>query len=128
LQLPQARYAEADAVQAFNAALLEHASKLPGVLSAGIGGGAPPQIGMIFGQLRIQGAAEQPTDVSYLSGTLISPGFLESVGARFIQGDDFRPGAEDEVIVNRAFAERFWPDGDAVGRFIKLGPADDDPW
>ena len=59
-----------------------------------------------------------------------SPGYFESMGISIIRGRDFdesdRPPAPATVVVNESLARRHWPDGDAVGKRIKL--EDDEDW
>jgi putative ABC transport system permease protein len=54
-----------------------------------------------------------------------SPKFFETIGARIIAGRDF--GSQDRdsslrvAIINQHMAQRYWPDGKAVGRRIRFG-------
>src|SRR6185436_20007593 len=32
------------------------------------------------------------------------------------------------VIINQKLAQRYWPGGDAVGKRIKIGPPENEPW
>ena len=54
----------------------------------------------------------------------VSPGYLPLMGVRFVQGRDLEPGERDAVVVNRAFAQRFWSGRNAVGRRVgrPVGP------
>jgi len=52
---------------------------------------------------------------------LITPGYLEALGARLLDGrlpgpEDDRDGFPELVVVNRTAAERFWPGESAVGK------------
>ena len=46
----------------------------------------------------------------------ISPGYLRLMGVRFVQGRDLEAGERNAVVVNQAFARRFWSGQNAVGR------------
>jgi len=53
----------------------------------------------------------------------VGPGYFHALGASVLRGRDFRPddaapGALRVAVVNRAFADRFFSGGDAVGRVI----------
>ena len=48
----------------------------------------------------------------------VSPGYLPLMGVRFVQGRDLEPGERNAVVVNRAFAQRFWSGRNAVGRRV----------
>lgn len=57
----------------------------------------------------------------------VSPGYFETVGVEVVRGRTLedRDGREGGgVVVNRAAAERFWPDGDPFGESITLGPGE----
>ncbi len=63
----------------------------------------------------------------------VSDGLFQALGTRLRDGRFFtsRDGAESPrvAIINDALARRLWPDGDAVGRRFKRGPADAaGPW
>ncbi len=53
-----------------------------------------------------------------LNANTVSPGYLPLMGVRFVQGRDLEPGERNAVIVNRAFARRFWSGRNAVGRRV----------
>ena len=50
----------------------------------------------------------------------VSPGYLRLMGVRFVQGRDLEAGERNAVVVNQAFARRFWSGQNAVGR--RVGP------
>ncbi len=54
----------------------------------------------------------------------VSPGYLRSLGARLVAGTwlDDREGTGPAVLVTRPFAERYFPNGDAVGATMTSGP------
>jgi len=57
----------------------------------------------------------------------VAPGYFETLGTRLERGRGFDAGDGREAprvaVVNRAFAERFWPGAEAVGKRFRL----DDP-
>jgi putative ABC transport system permease protein len=53
------------------------------------------------------------------------------MGVPLKQGREFNErdtGAEKVVIINEGMARSFWPDGDAIGKRIKVGPPQNEPW
>jgi putative ABC transport system permease protein len=65
--------------------------------------------------------------------TPVTPGYHETMGIRLLSGRllnaaDAATGPE-VVVVNETFAQRFWPNGQAVGQRVKQGwPEDKSPW
>jgi predicted permease len=56
---------------------------------------------------------------------IVGPDYFEAVGARLLAGRGFAavdgPEATPVAVVNRSFAQRMWPDRDAVGQSILTG-------
>ena len=59
-----------------------------------------------------------------VNANTVSPGYLPLMGVRFVQGRDLEPGERNAVVVNQAFAQRFWSGRNAVGRRVgrPVGP------
>ncbi len=59
-----------------------------------------------------------------ITGNLVSPGYFEALGVPVLDGRGFLPSDDPEappvVIVNRSFAERWWPTRQTVGRELNL--------
>ncbi len=110
---------------AVSLALLEDLRGLPGVTHAALASSVP-----LAGQGAIFYAAEGMGEVdatnrprAYLHR--VSPGYVETIGLRLIEGRVFSDGdlgaAATDVMVTAAMAERFWPGQSAIGRRIKSG-------
>jgi predicted permease len=61
------------------------------------------------------------------------PNYFKTMGQSLLQGREFsdldRAGAPPVCIVSRAFAQRFWPGQDAIGKQVKWGRLDSPrPW
>jgi predicted permease len=94
-----------------------------GVVSASAMRGVPPGVSRAAApaHLWIEGraAAAGTIHIASVSG---SADFLDTLGVRLLAGRPFRPGdAPDQVVVDEAFARRFWPDGHALGARYSLG-------
>ncbi|HSJ09005.1 MAG TPA: FtsX-like permease family protein [Longimicrobiales bacterium] len=58
----------------------------------------------------------------------VGPGYFDVMGIEFVRGRGFteadRAGAPEVVVVNEAFARRYWPGRDAVGMRVGLNGPD----
>ena len=51
-----------------------------------------------------------------VNANVVSPGYVSLMGVPFVRGRDLEPGERNAVLVNRAFARRFWSGQNPVGR------------
>jgi putative ABC transport system permease protein len=129
VNLPASRYPSGAARTDFLQRLAENVRALPGVRYAGLASGLPPDGGLIFGQLNIEGQTVASNPGGF-SGGWVSPGYFEAMGIPVRDGrgfiaDDERKGA-NAVIINDAMAARFWPGESAVGKRMRLN--EKGPW
>jgi putative ABC transport system permease protein len=107
---------------------LEHIETVPGVVRVSYAR-RPPLANFEAGErvrLRVPGVGmKEDLQVRY---NMASPGFFATVGTRLLKGRDFSrldvPTSQPVIIVNEVLARRFWPDGDAVGRSVRLDDRD----
>lgn len=75
---------------------------------------------------------ETDQDHPQIRNSVVSPGFFEMLDVTLLQGRDFAQsdGADRPpiAIVNRWFAERYYPDGSALGRRFREGSDSESPW
>jgi hypothetical protein len=66
-------------------------------------------------EMREEQETQRPGDQNQTR--LLSPGYLRALGARLVAGEwlDERAGAGPAVLVSRAYADHYFPDGNAVG-------------
>jgi len=114
-------------------ALLEDLRGLPGVTQAALASAIPlGGQGAIFYAAEGMGAVDATNRPrAYLHR--VSPGYVETIGLRLVEGRAF--GATDlganatNVMVTMAMAQRFWPGQSAIGRRIKSGDlSSESPW
>ena len=110
----------------FHTRALERVSALAGVGRAAFAWGVPltgnnwPQRIEIEGQPPIR----RPSDAVLLPVRSVTPGYFDILGIRVAEGRDFRSSdatvnkAPRVAIVNRAFAERYFQNGGAIGKKI----------
>jgi putative ABC transport system permease protein len=122
--LPDARYSTAAARGDFFSRLLAQTQALPGVEAAALGGGVPPNTGIIFGELEIEGqpAANGGAPAAF-GGGAVAPGFFRTLGIRLIEGREFVDADRTApvAVVNEAAAKRWWPGQSALGKRLRFG-------
>ena len=131
VDLPAARYSEGTQVTAFYKDLASRLSALPGVESVGLGSSvllsALPQ----SATLSVQGRPPQDPNVRDLPVCYdsVTPDFFKTLriplrrGRLFTDADG--PTTRRVVVVNESLVRRFFPGGDAIGKFVTFdGPTD----
>jgi predicted permease len=128
--LPEARYPSASSRDEFFRSLRERLRSTEGVLSAATVTSPPLKGPSGSRYFQIENAPETaPGEGRNATFNLVSPGYFETMGIPLLRGRDFtgadgRDGAA-VVIVSDAMARRFWPDGEPLGRRIRVG---EEPW
>jgi predicted permease len=121
--LEDARYAEHDQVEALFARSLERLRSIPGVDSAAVSLGLPYERILNMGA-RIVNGAEQ-SDFRFTTATYVTPGYFETLRLPLIGGRTFRDTdtrtAAPVVMINEAFAKRYFSGRDPVGQYISAG-------
>jgi predicted permease len=105
---------------------------LPGVAAVAISG-AVPGSGAGNHPIRLEGQTyHELSDRPSTHGEIVSTGYFDMLGVAPIEGEGFSEAhtweSERVAIVNRSFAQRFFPDGSAIGRRFRTGEADSIPW
>jgi putative ABC transport system permease protein len=123
LEVPRSSYPEMDQRRGFFTALLERARGLPGVQSVALMWGLPftgetdsSPFG-IPGRPEVEGGPERHAEARF-----VSPELFATLGVPLLSGRDFTPqdrgDAPRVVIIDRTFAEQFFPGEDAVGKQV----------
>jgi putative ABC transport system permease protein len=124
IDLPFVRYSGARQTQFFKGAI-ERLSHLPGVLSASAVLPLPLDGDDVATFLTIEGQPVAGANRPRAGYTWVEPDYFRTVGIPLIRGRDF--AAADDlttapvVIINQAFARRFFPREDPIGKRIKPG-------
>ncbi len=106
---------------------------LPGVRAAGLGTSLPGQ-GANNGRLAVDGESyTEDRDLPTARWAAVTPGYLEAFQVEALQGRTLNrldgADAAPVVVVNESFARDHFPDGQVLGRRIRLGGLDStDPW
>ena len=125
------KYKETPQVISFFRELPARLEALPGVKAVSAVSTLPINGGDGNGNLTIEGRTFASGQTPAASYRRILPNYFSAMGIPLKQGREFDErdtGVEKVVIINESMARRFWPDGDAVGKRIKVGPPENEPW
>jgi putative ABC transport system permease protein len=113
--------------------LIREVEALPGVQSAATAFLLP--LGDMSWISPVYDAARAYAEEDAAPGTwqsIVSTGYFRTAGTRLVAGRAFTrgdgPDGSPVAIVNQALAERLWPGEDPLGRRVRFGRTDDDPW
>lgn len=126
LVLPDVRYPDATSRRAFVRTLVLEASALPGVSSAGITTQLPLGRSTSSSVIFPEGYTPRPGEsIIAPRASVIGPGYLQAMGIELVRGRGFADSDDTEVapvlIVDEWLANRFWPEGDALGQRMVFG-------
>jgi predicted permease len=123
VDLPDASYPTATAIQAFHSDILAKLSNLPGVAAAGAVNFMPLQPVLIRGDFNLDGGRKWPRDYTVAKPS-ISPDYFRVMGIRFLKGRGFTdqdnssgPGV---VIISQSVARTLWPGEDPIGQRVTM--------
>lgn len=128
LPLPLERYGSSvpDAgkrINVFVVSLLDRVSHLPGVRGAAVAWG-PPFWGSGMNGYRVEGHEVVAGAEGQTVTNAVSPGYFATMQIPLLTGRDFslsdRVSSAPVAIVDHALAQRFWPEGSAVGHRIQM--------
>ena len=122
--LPTSPYASGGQVRGFYRDLLDRVRAVPGITQAGLTSSMPlASLGRVLITPENYRAAEWSNNICWLS--VIEGDYLGALGIPLVAGRTFtaedRAGVPVRAIVNRAFADKFWPGESALGRRFKWG-------
>jgi putative ABC transport system permease protein len=127
--LPFPKYAKAETRRAFYDEVLRKVAALPGVESAGMITFLPLSFHGMHFSFSVEGQTS-PSDrqLPFALLRVVSPDYFRAMGIPLRRGRffDTRDSADSQpaVLVNRRLAEQYWPGQDAIGKRLKVGPAD----
>jgi predicted permease len=124
MNLEHRQYDEADAGQ-FYRELMARLRLLPQVEAVALGRRVPLEGGsMRHGGVEPEGYELGPDEFLVVSCNVVSPGYFELIRMPLVRGREFRDtdteGSTPVMLVNEAFANRFWPGENPIGKRVKL--------
>jgi putative ABC transport system permease protein len=126
VSLPRSKYAKPPQTDAFYKDLLQRLNSLPGVQTAGTINHSPLQGHGMIAFIGIEGAPpldrkkDPPIGIGAVDGE-----YFKTLKIPLLEGRQYeaRDGADGQkvAIVNQAFAKRFFPGGDVLGKRVTFG-------
>jgi putative ABC transport system permease protein len=109
--------------------LLTRLDHLPGARSAALAMPLPLSGSSMRVRFDIDGRPTRPSDRPGSDIAIVSPGFFQTAGIPLLEGRGFTdhddPDSPPVLIVNRAFADKFFPGESAIGKRIRSGVVSD---
>ena len=123
VDLPDASYPTAMAIQAFDSSILTKVSHLPGVVAAGAVNFMPLQPVLISGDFSLEGGRKLPRDYNVAKPD-VSPDYFRVMGIRFLKGRGFTDqdngSAPGVVIISQSLARTLWPGQNPIGQRLTM--------
>jgi len=126
MRLPLSRYSTVAKRDQFVDALLGNVRTLPGVESAAVTSALPMTAATNLASVLFEGQpAPPPGQRPNFALSVVTPDYFHTMGTPLMAGRNFDrnaapAGAPQVVIVNQAFAKRFYPGDTATGKRIRL--------
>jgi putative ABC transport system permease protein len=131
VSLPKIQYADDPAMVRFFNEAQRRIATVPGVQAAGFSTILPLAGTNSDSSFAIEGRPNDPTAGPDEEKREVSPDYFRALETPLIKGRFFTDGdkadAPPVIIVNQAFAKKFWPNQDAVGKRIVMGGMSDKP-
>lgn len=120
------RYRDGDSRVRFYDQLFNRLAATPGVSAAGGTSLLPLTRGLAWTDFLVEDFNEEDPDARIVADVMtLTPGYLAAIGLDLVAGRGFEALDGDDppvVLVNRDFAERFWPVSEAVGKWVATDP------
>ena len=118
ISLPTDKYPSSAARARFLDTIRERVLTMPGVAQVAVADAVPPAAGSLhFGTPEAEGSAVHASAQDVLPANAVSPDYFRALQIPLVTGRYFAADEPDEsLIITKALADRYWPDGSAVGR------------
>lgn len=123
LSLQGNRYKDTTTRARFGDQLVEAARALPGVVCASTTSKLPLEGGQNTGILANDEAFDPTLKRPIIEISSVTPDYFESAGIQLLRGRPLQPGDSGDgligIVINRAFAEKYWPGKDPLGQLVR---------
>ena len=120
-ELFPAGYSETSGAE-FDRQLLAKLEALPGVQSVSLASSVPLAVGFGSTAVKPEGYVSQPNELMEIPDATIAPNYFKTMQIPIVKGRDFTPQdnmtSQRAVIINEAFAARYWPHQEALGKQV----------
>ena len=111
----------------FQRRAIEAVSALPGVQAAAFGSRLPLGFGGNNStSVGVDGYVPRENEEIVINYSTVGPKYFETMGIPIRQGREYNetdtPQSPRTLVINEAMARRYWPQGNALGGRIRLGP------
>jgi putative ABC transport system permease protein len=114
--LPDPKYAQPETRAAFVRQVLERLDHLPGATAVAAINAMPLTKANVWNGFNLPGGNE----IGTAGLRAVSPGYFQAMGIPLLRGRLLAPGDTRGVgVINRAMAERYWPNQDPIGKTIE---------
>ena len=113
--------------------MAERLQSLPGISGASVVNSLPIAPGEANGDINLEGRPAAPGANGAAGFRRSLPNYFQMMGIPLLRGRDFDEhddgvNKDRVVIINDRFARKFWPNDDSIGKRIKIGPPESNPW
>jgi putative ABC transport system permease protein len=127
--LPFPKYQKAEARRAFYDEALRKIQEVPGIESAGMITFLPLSFNGMNFNFSVEGQpATSDSKLPFALFRVVSPDYFRAMGIPLRRGRYFDTrdsvDAQPAVVINRSFAEKYWPGEEAIGKRLKVGALD----
>lgn len=121
------RWPALDEIHGFNRRLLEGVAALPGVEAVTLAGSHPLDPGFT-NSFVVVGREDEAADWPEISVRAVSPSYFETLDLTMLDGRPLtnadRTDAPGVLVINRAAAERFFPERESIGQMMRFWGTD----
>lgn len=124
---PAQHFEKREAVIAYYRRLMEGVSAVPGVKTQGSVTNLPFTNSVGWGQINVEGFNPQPgqelqVDLRAALGDYFGAMSVPLIQGRLFDDHDYETNAQQVVLIDQKFAQRFWPHESAIGKHVWFDP------